>query len=281
MFPRFRHLILLGWALALNWFAVAHAAGKDEYSFYVVPQLPPVVMYEAWRPLLKRLESETGYHFRLDIPPSIPAFEGLLFKGLPDFVFTNPYLIVAVRRTVPYIPMVRSDAFPLQGYLVVRKDSPLQSLQELKGKPMAFPAPNSFAASLYMRSLLAREGITVQPRYVGAHSNVYRQVVYGEVEAGGGVNYSFDREPQEIRDQLRVLYRTPEAKPHPVAAHPRIPAAVREKVAAALLRIGATEDGAKLLEKAQLPKAIRADYRRDYQAMEHLGLDKFFVYGAE
>lgn len=277
-----RHLLLLLlWVFNLLWPAAAQAGDKDAYSFYVVPQLPPVIMYEAWIPLLKRLETETGYRFKLDIPPSIPAFEGLLFKGMPDFVFTNPYLIVAVRRTVPYIPLVRSNAMSLQGYLVVRKNSPLKSIQELRGKPMAFPAPNSFAASLYMRSLLAKEGVTVQPRYVGAHSNVYRQVVYGEVEAGGGVNYSYEREPQEIRDQLRILFTTPEAKPHPVAAHPRIPPAVREKVAAALLRMAATPEGAKLMEKAQLPKPIRADYQRDYQPMEQLGLEKFFEYGAE
>jgi len=257
------------------------AEPKGSYTFYVIPQLPPVVMHQAWSPLLKRLSEETGYTFRLDIPPSIPAFETLMLKGIPDFVFPNPYLVVVTHKTVGYIPLIRSNAMLLEGYLVVRKDSPIQSLQELKGKPVAFPAPNSFAASLYMRSLLAKEGVPIQPHYVGAHSNVYRQVVYGEVDAGGGVNYSFDREPQEIRDNLRVLFKTPPAKPHPVSVHPRIPAAVREAVSAALLRIAATPDGAVMMDKAQLPKPVRADYRRDYQPMEQLGLERFFVYGAD
>lgn len=277
----FLALLLLMGAGPLGASSVGAAESQPSYSFYVVPQLSPALMHQAWAPLLKRLTEETGYSFKLDIPPSIPAFEALLFKGIPDFVFTNPYLVVAVHKSVNYQPLVRSDAMPLQGYLLVRKNSPIQSIQELKGRPIAFPAPNSFAASLYMRSLLAKEGVTVQPRYVGAHSNVYRQVVYGEVDAGGGVNYSFEREPQEIRDQLRILFKTPVAKPHPVAAHPRIPAAVREKVTAALLRIGTSAEGAELMSRAQLPKPIRADYQRDYQPMEHLALEKFFVYGED
>jgi phosphonate transport system substrate-binding protein len=280
LFPRLVFYLLFTLALAGMGPATA-AENKGSYSFYVIPQLPPVVMQQAWGPLLKRLSQETGYHFALDIPPSIPAFEALLFKGIPDFIFTNPYLIVASHKHQNYIPLVRSNAMLLQGYLVVRKDSPLKSLQDLKGKTMAFPAPNSFAASLYMRSLMDKAGVTVQPRYVGAHSNVYRQVVYGEVAAGGGVNYSFDREPQEIRDQLRVLFKTPPASPHPVAAHNRIPPAVREAVAAALLRIAASPDGAELMNAAQLPKPVRADYQRDYQPMEQLGLDRFFVYGED
>ena len=277
-----RLIFYLLFSLALTGMGPAVAAeNKGSYTFYIVPQLPPVVMQQAWGPLLKRLSQETGYHFVLDIPPSIPAFEALLLKGIPDFVFTNPYLIVATHKRQNYIPLVRSDAMLLQGYLVVRKDSPIKSIQELKGKAMAFPAPNSFAASLYMRSLLDKAGISVQPRYVGAHSNVYRQVVYGEVAAGGGVNYSFDREPQEIRDQLRVLYKTPPASPHPVAAHNRIPPEVRESVAAALLRIAAAPGGAELTAAAQLAKPVRADYQRDYFPMEQLGLDRFFVYGED
>jgi len=278
----YRLVVRLLVAAALLGTGFAHGAeSKGSYTFYVTPQLPPVVMHQAWSPLLKRLSEETGYTFRLDIPPSIPAFETLMRKGIPDFVFPNPYLVVVLHKTVGYIPLIRSNAMLLEGYLVVRKDSPLQSLKELKGKAVAFPAPNSFAASLYMRSLLAKEGIPIQPRYVGAHSNVYRQVVYGEVEAGGGVNYSFDREPQEIRDNLRILFKTPPTKPHPVSAHPRIPATVREAVTAALLRIATTPEGAVMMDKAQLPKPVRADYRQDYQSMEQLGLEKFFVYGED
>jgi hypothetical protein len=55
---------------------------------------------------------------------------------------------------------------------VVRKDDPIKSAGELDGKEVAFPAPNAFGASLWIRALLAeREKIRIVPAYVKTHSN--------------------------------------------------------------------------------------------------------------
>ena len=61
-------------------------------------------------------------------------------------------------------------------------------MQDLDGADIAFPAPNAFGASLYMRALLAeQEKININPIYVETHANVYRNVIFGRASAGGGV----------------------------------------------------------------------------------------------
>jgi phosphonate transport system substrate-binding protein len=182
------------------------------------------------------------------------------------------------KRAQGYIPLVRDDANLLTGILVVQRNSPIKSLQELNGKTLAFPSPNSFGASLYMRALLAeQEKIKIIPRYVKTHSNAYRHVILGEVAAGGGVNNTFKREPIEVQAELRVLYETPGVPSHPLVAHPRIPAATRELITQTLLDMSKEPAGQKILDEMQLPKPVKADYNRDYKAVEKLKLEKYVV----
>ena len=46
-----------------------------------------------------------------------------------------------------------------------------------------------------------------------------------------------------MRDKLQVLYETPGAAPHPFAAHPRVPEAVRKRVTAAFLKQASDGEG--------------------------------------
>ena len=170
-----------------------------------MPQFTALEIHKTWTPLLDKLSQATKLKFELKVAPSIPAFEQAIFKGEADFAFMNPYHEVVAKHKQGYIPLIR-DATPLEGILLVKKDDPIQSLAELNGKEVAFPAPNAFAASLYIRAILAQQGINISPRYVKTHSNVYRSILVGDTIAGGGVNNTLQRETEEIKQQLRVLY---------------------------------------------------------------------------
>ena len=193
----------------------------------------------------------------------------------------NPYHLVMARARQGYEPLLTDSSSLLTGILVVKADNPITSIKQLDGAKIAFPAPNAFAASLLLRALLAERGIRIEPIFVKSHSNVYRAVVVGDAVAGGAVNHTLMREPQELRDQLRVLFTTPGFAPHPLAAHPRVPVAVREAVSEAVLNLSQDESGRRLLKDAQLTQPIKADYDRDYRPLEKLGLEKFVVIGGE
>jgi phosphonate transport system substrate-binding protein len=76
-----------------------------------------------------------------------------------------------------YQPLLADGQDLLTGILVVRSDNPIKNLNDLKGKNVSFPAPNSFAASLLIRAELAKQKIEVNPVFVKTHSNVYRSVI--------------------------------------------------------------------------------------------------------
>lgn len=277
---RFYPLYLL---LAVMVSGVSSAAETEAkvYSVYIVPQLTAIATQKAWEPVLNKLSTATGLNFELVVMPSIPTFEAQLYKGAPDFAFVNPYHSIVAKRQQGYIPLLRDSATMLYGIVVVRKDDPIDSIEKLAGKKVSFPAPNAFAASLAIQATLAKKHIDIIPSFVKTHSNVYLSVLMEDTAAGGGVNNTFEREPSDVRDQLRILYVTPSFAPHPLMANPRIPEALRAKVITSFIDLAADPANAAIFNNIQMPKPIAADYRRDYLDLEKLGLDKFAAYGSE
>jgi phosphonate transport system substrate-binding protein len=247
------------------------------YSFDVVPQLTAAKIYTTWSPLLQRLGQEAGLCFELRVSATIPEFEQKLLKGEPEFVFLNPYHAVLANQKKKYQPLLADSADLLTGILVVRADSPIKSLDELKGKNISFPAPNAFAASLLIRAELAKKKIDINPVFVKTHSNVYRSVIGRDAIAGGGVNNTLDNEAPEVRQQLRVLYETPAYTPHPVATHPSVPAAVRDRFLKAMLKLTQDEEGRKLLDGINLSQPQAVTYAKHYKPLESLQLEKFLM----
>lgn len=247
------------------------------FTVAVVPQLPRAVTYAKWAPLLEVIGRNTNQCFDLVVPETIPAFEKLLFKGVPDFAFVNPYHEVMAKKRKGYIPLVMDGRSKLTGILVVQVNSPIKSIQELQGKSVAFPAPNSFAASLLIRAELAKKGIYIRPKYLNTHASGYRAAAIGEVVASGGVNNTLQREESALRESLRILYETSGYAPHPFVANPRVPVNIRKAVTDSFIALSGTEAGDKLLEGVQIPNPVRSDYQRDYAPLEGLNLEKFVI----
>lgn len=265
-------------ALALGAALARAPAFAADFTVAVVPQFSALEVQVSWGPLLERLAARTGHRFRLLPQTTIPAFESTFRQGTPDFVFLNPYHMVMARAAQGYVPLLRDGQQPLSGVLVVEAGSRIQGIRDLDGQAVAFPSPNAFGASLYMRALLAARGVRIEPQYVKTHRNAYRQVLAGQAAAAGGVKQTLQKESADVRDGLRVLFETPPVAPHPLAAHPRVPQALQRELRELLLawaREGGPE--AAMLSAVQLPAPVAADYRLDYEPLEKLGLQKFVV----
>jgi phosphonate transport system substrate-binding protein len=259
-------------------FSTPAGAEPSRYTLAIVPNRLPLVVHEDWSPLVERLSRRLNVHIEIRAQQTFPRFESEMHEGLPDFAFMNPYHVVTGHRSPGYIPLVRSR-HPLKGILVVRRDSPIASVKDLEDRLLVFPSANAFGASLFLRAQLTeRFKLKFTPYYVDAHKEVYRHVILDQAAAGGGTFQTFEREPAELRAQLRVLYETPQTVPHCLAAHPRVPAAVREAVIREILDMAASESDRKLLDPVQLTDPVRADYARDYAPLGRLGLERYLAH---
>ena len=255
--------------------------GGEKLVLAVVPQQVATVTARAWGPMADRLGVVLAHGIELRLYHSFDEFEAALAQGVPDLAFLNPYYQTIAHRSHGYLPLVRDGARRLTGVVVVRADSPVRTLADLRGRAVGFPDPNAFGASLYLRALLAeKERVAIRPVYLGSHANVYRHVLMGEVPAGGGIRQTLEQENEHARQALRVLYETPAAAPHPLSAHPRVPARERERIAHELLQLATSDTGRALLQGIGMPQPVRADQARDYAPLERLHLERYADHSA-
>lgn len=252
-------------------------SAKKPRSVYIVPQLTVSQTHTLWAPFLVQLGIQSKQCFELVVPATIPLFEKEVLSGKPDFAFVNPYHAVMAFNARKYVPLIADGKNKLSGIIVVRADSKVSNLKGLNNSTIALPAPNSFAASLLVRSYLTQSGVAYTARYVNTHQNVYRSIITGDVLAGGGVNNTFDREPDEIKSQLKILYETPSFMPHPFVANPRIPVGEQNDIKNAFISLKSNPAMAGLLNKVQIPDPVEVNYKRDYLPFAKLNLEKFVV----
>jgi len=259
--------LLFGIFAKVSWsFEKVYTIGLPPYHF------SPFETYERWGSFVSELKKRTGLNFDIRLYKDIKNFEKSYLRGEVDFVFFPPYHQVMAYKAQKYTPLVKEKTLTV-GMLVVRKDSEIRDVKDLDGKKIAFPDPKAFGASLYIRAILTKQfKIKFTPAYVGTHDNVCRHVLLGKAHAGGVINYTFLRQPEEIKRELRVLYETPPLAPHAFSAHPRVTKEVRERVKQAILDMAKDERLKPILDRIEMPNPVSADYERDYKPLEKLVL---------
>ena len=276
----FRHqkdLFYIGfWLLTLVSSAAQAESQARIYSIGVVPQFETRQMQAIWKPIITELEQRTGLKFDLQGTPDIPEFEKQFLTGKFDFAYMNPYHILMASSAQGYIPVIRDHSRQLYGVLVVRKDSDITDVKQLDGKVLVFPSPNALGASLLMRAdLFDKFHIHIQPRYVKTHDSVYLNVVLGQASAGGGVIKSLNKQPPQIFDALKIIYRTQGIAPHPFVAHPRIAKSERQKVYNAFVAMSKTKSGQAKL--ARIPINLLGPAQlSEYQVLANMRLERFY-----
>lgn len=228
-------------------------AKAAEYTFSVVPQFEVRELSKTWEPILADLSERTGIKLTLKIVKDIATFEQDVINGGPDFAYMNPLHLIEANVAQTYVPLVRDTNHELQGIIVTRAADGADNIADLHGARIAFPSPRAFGATIATGwELKSIEGLDFERAYVRTHSSVYLNVIVGAAAAGGGVLRTLENQPEHIRKQLKVIYRTKGYASHPVAVHERVPAADRTKIEGALLAMATTAAGRERLSRVPL-----------------------------
>jgi phosphonate transport system substrate-binding protein len=241
-----------------------------ELSFGVVPQQSAAVLARVWSPLLEYVGRECGCRLSFETAPSIPEFEERLAAGAYDVAYMNPYHYTVFHEASGYEAFAKQADKKIQGIVVIAKDAPFQSVVELRGQAVAFPAPAAFAATVLPLASFRQMGFEVSPTYVSSHDSVYLSVAQGLLPAGGGIVRTFNTAAADVRDKLRVLWRTAEYTPHAFAAKPTVGADLVGAIQASLTAMAENPEGAEILAglgMGGLEKAVDADWN-DVRALD-------------
>lgn len=102
---------------------------------------------------------------------------------------------------------------PFKGAVLVRVDSPIKSLDQLKGKKIAAVGKHSFGGYLFLKYKLASMGIDMDKEntvlFVGNTDNIILSVLNGKAEVGITRTDVLDEEIYvDAKKQLKVLYES-------------------------------------------------------------------------
>ncbi len=225
---------------------MSHAGGR--LIFAVHPYLPATEIIERFSPLVKYLSKELGEPIDIHISRDYQTHIVEIGKDNVDIAYMGPASYVKMVDTYGRKPLLARQAIngktTFRGVIIVRKDSPLQSLKDLVGKRFAFGDPESTMSHLVPRFMLWKEGVTIDNlggyAFLENHHNVALGVLVGDFDAGAVKEEVFD---EYEKRGLRELVRTPELSEHVFVASNRLSPEKVKKLRDALYFLRDKEEG--------------------------------------
>ncbi|MCK6451463.1 MAG: PhnD/SsuA/transferrin family substrate-binding protein [Alphaproteobacteria bacterium] len=176
------------------------AVAQTDLKFAVTDVVGMETLQREWGPFQKMLEAKSGLKLAFfPVTNRTAAVEAMNSKRV-DFVFTGPaeYVVFRARtNAVPVIAVQRVDYFP---NVVVRADSGITDVQDLKGKKIALGSIGSTSRHLGPMQLLADLGLNPREdvKVVHVKPNVgFEGLKRGDV-AAMGMNFT---DLQKLRER--------------------------------------------------------------------------------
>lgn len=223
----------------------ALAIDKPLILFGVIPRYNPLVMYKRYQPIMDYLTAETPYRFELKISRDYPESVRFLQEGvtqvssLGDVTFAE----ASTRyHAIPILKPLNKDGIPFyRSAIIVRADSPLKNIRDLRGKTMAFGSAHSTSGNLIPRYLLWDNGVRIQDlkrwENLQHHDAVAKAILKGQFEAGAVKDVVAEKYQAH---GLRILAWSAPIPAVPLVVRKDTPPEVVKALTAALLKLDRT-----------------------------------------
>src|SRR5919106_5206072 len=124
-------VLLLALALAVP--CTGLASEKKAYSFYVLNQRSVALTAQYWNPIFTYVGKKSGVPLELRMAKTAQEGNAIAERGDYDFQYTN-HFFTPERDRLGWKVIARPAGPGIPSQIVVPEDSPIQTLQDLKGK---------------------------------------------------------------------------------------------------------------------------------------------------
>jgi phosphonate transport system substrate-binding protein len=251
----------------------AHAV--KEYVFAIHPLNNPVRLFEVYGPLIDYLNHHlSGSRFRLEASRNYEEFDKKLYARQFDFALPNPYQTHNALKHGYHVIAKMGDDNKFTGVVLVRRDSHINSVTDLKGRRVSYPAKTALAATMMPQYYFQTHGLDVnrdiENLYVGSQESSIMNVYLGVTAAGATWPLPWEAFQAEHPDQAAELELKWETEPlinNGVVARDDVPEQVAKQVAQLLYTLHTTAEGRAILARMPLSRFELADDQR-YHVIE-------------
>lgn len=229
--------------------------GGRTIRFGVIPRFNPHVTYEYYQPMIDHLSRNTPYRFELRLGRTYMETIEDLRKGTTDAAYLGGATFALARHRFGARALVKprnaKGGTTYRCFFIVRKDSPVRTIRDLRGKSVAFGARRSTTGALIPSYMLFGSGMTPNHlkvvRNLHNHEEVAKAVLKGIYDAGAVKDVvAWKYEAQG----LRIIAGSEELPNAPIAAGPSLPKDAEEAMVRALLAIdGNSPEGKAILSR--------------------------------
>ncbi len=232
----------------------------------VFPYISANQMVEQLSPLVKRMEKALGREITMVSAPNFMSYMQRSTQGEYDLVVTAPHMGRLSQKRDGWQLVVMSSQ-QTATVLLVRKDSGIEQIEDLRGKKMAVGNWRSVTYQMAEKAL-AEKGLSlgkdVQVVETATFSNVVQSVFLREVGVGATPTLLWDKwihVNEEQHQQLREIFRA--KKPAPpsflVMVPPKTKQSMIRKLRESLLGYNDTPEGKVFFEKSQYQSFLPPD----------------------
>jgi len=265
------------------------ASAADGLHLVLTPSQKPTDLLATGEEFAKALTKLSGIPVRVTVASDYAAVIEALRNRTADLAFVHPVGYVLASREAKATIVVRNlwhgkSSFTSRIY--VRRESGLKTLEDLRGKTMAFIDPASSSGYTYPMVLLIQRGLVKDrdPKsffrevlFAGAHDAGMRALLNGHVDALASFDMAREQYLKDPAERERIIYiaETPEIPEAGIAARAGLDPATFAKVREALLQIRApvyAEVLRRLYEIDGFAPADDRDYDPVRAAVELLGV---------
>lgn len=210
-------------------------ATSKELQFGSVAMDIPAVMHKRLTPLTEYLAGRLGRDVSLKLSPNMGAAIQSVASGNVDMAYLTPVAYLNAKKSgdVQLVAKtVTNGKGSFQLMIVVKDESPIKTVEELKGKSFAFGDKKA----LLQRATVVGAGVKLEEfseyKFIGHYDNISRSVLVGDFDAG------ILKDTTAFKWQnkgLRILYSSPQLPPYNIAASKNVDAQTLEQLKAAFL----------------------------------------------
>lgn len=236
-------------------FSTQNPVNHTVYIVGIHPLHNPKRLFEVYSPIIEFIDTQLpNVELKLEASRNYEEYDKKLTSGHFDFAMPNPYQTILSLAHGYRIFGKMADDDNFRGIILIRKDSHIKTVSDLKGKAVAYPAETALAATMMPQQYFQSQGLNVntdiENRYVGSQESSIMNVLLGNVAAAATWPVpwkTFSAEHPEQAAQLEIKWQTESLPNNGWVVRHDVPAELVTQFAQALFNIQNSVAGQKML----------------------------------
>jgi len=273
-------------------------AEARELRIGLIPEQNVFRQMERYKPLGEYIYKKTGIKIKFTLLSRYGNIIDRFHEKNLDGAFWGSFTGAMAIEKLGIIPVARpvnlDGTSSYHGYILVRKDSNIRSVSDMRGKVIAFVERATTAGYVFPRAYFREHGVKNIDKFfreyyfTGSHDAAIYAVLNGEADIACAKNTIYElvssRDPR-IKKELLIIARSPDVPSNGLGLKKDISKIVREKIKTTLLEMHNDPEGQKVLKKFRALRFIetkKEDYSPVFNIARKAGINlKEYVYRNE